>query len=243
MPHSQADLEQYEALSAAAASGTTYEPLLGVSGEGAATAELDPETSTLVRTCDGTTVAEYHDGTIVTRHADGTTIRTSPSGVQSVGGAGSVMVEADGYASVTFDVGIDTTARAHSRGEKVPIAKGGERVRNRLAMPDGTRVVTTYNTKVTSKVRGKVAVVRPDLTEIVAEDSPVEPSLNTIQFRPKAIWTGGSVLYEEKTDPEPVSHPTAPPALTNLPTFLRRPAHPPVRSPARPPVRPSAPLS
>ena len=41
-----------------------------------------------------------------------------------MGGAGSIMVESEGFATVTFDVGIDTTARAHSRGEKVPIAKG-----------------------------------------------------------------------------------------------------------------------
>lgn len=42
----------------------------------------------------------------------------------------------------------------------------------RLALPDGTKVTCTYNTRVTSEVRGKVVVQRPDNSEIVATDSP-----------------------------------------------------------------------
>jgi hypothetical protein len=54
----------------------------------------------------------------------------------------------------------------------VPVATGGERIRMRLALPDGTKVTCTYNTRVTSEVRGKVVVQRPDNSEIVATDSP-----------------------------------------------------------------------
>jgi hypothetical protein len=60
---------------------------------------------------------------------------------------------------------------------QVPVATGGERLRMRLALPDGTKVTCTYNTRVTSEVRGKIVVLRPDFTEIIATDSPlVEPT-------------------------------------------------------------------
>jgi hypothetical protein len=82
-----------------------------------------------------------------------------------------VLVESNGYASVWIDKHVDKTATAHSRGEKVPVSHGGEKIRNRIAFNDGTRILTTYNTRITSEVRGKLILVRPDLTEVVATDS------------------------------------------------------------------------
>ena len=53
---------------------------------------------------------------------------------------------------VWIDLAVDRTARKHARGEKVPVATGGERVRCRVGLADGTGVTATYNTRVTSEV-------------------------------------------------------------------------------------------
>ena len=156
--------------------------------------QIDPETGAHVRMCLGTTFVTFSDGSTLARFRDGTTIKSDPA-------RAFVLVEAPGYPSIHVDVDIDKTARHHSRGVKVPIAKGGERMRNRLALPDGTTVSTTYNTKVTSKVRGKVVVVRPDLSEIVATDSSEVESC-TVLFRPRGTWVGGSIAELDLGDPE-----------------------------------------
>lgn len=64
-------------------------------------------------------------------------------------------------------------------------------MRCRVAMPDGTQVVCTYNTRVTSEVRGKLVAVRPDKTELVATDSPHSVDACRVQFRPRGVWAGG----------------------------------------------------
>ena len=69
----------------------------------------------------------------------------------------------------------------------VPIAKGGERVRVRVALPDGGRVATTYDTSVTATTRGRLALLRPDCTEVVADDA------GCCVFRPPELWSGGSI--------------------------------------------------
>ena len=95
-----------------------------------------------------------------------------------------VLVEAPGFASVEIDAEIQHTAVHHARGVQVPVSKGGERVRVRLALPDGGRVLTTYNTKVTATVCGKLVCLRPDGTEIVATDN------GCVEMRPPTLWEG-----------------------------------------------------
>jgi hypothetical protein len=41
-------------------------------------------------------------------------------------------------------------------GFQVPIKKGGDRVRSRIALPDGGRILLNYDTRVTAAVCGKV---------------------------------------------------------------------------------------
>jgi len=108
----------------------------------------------------------------------------------SVGVGQFVLVEAKGFASVWIDKHVDKLAAAHSRGEKIPVSHGGEKIRTRIALVDGTRILTTYNTRITSDVRGKIILVRPDLTEVVASDSSqVESSV--VSYRPRWLWMGG----------------------------------------------------
>lgn len=97
------------------------------------------------------------------RFRDGTTIRRDPT-------RGHVLVEAPAFASAALDLAVDRASRRHARGLKVPVACGGERARVRLALPDGTSVVASYNTRVTSETRGKLSIVRPDRTEVRQDD-------------------------------------------------------------------------
>jgi len=131
-----------------------------------------------------TVLVKFSDGSTLARFRDGTSIRTAPSREH-------VLVEnASAFPAIWRDCTVDATASKHARGEKVPVATGGERIRMRLALPDGTKVTCTYNTRVTSEVRGKIVVLRPDFTEIIATDSPlVEPT--KIVFKPRGVWRGG----------------------------------------------------
>ena len=47
------------------------------------------------------------------------------------------------YPSIEVDLDIDSMCRSHARGIEVPINKGGERVRARIALPDGTAVMVS----------------------------------------------------------------------------------------------------
>ncbi len=101
----------------------------------------------------------FADGSSLARFRDGTTLRRDPS-------RGHVLAEAPDFPSIALDLAVDRASRRHARGLKVPVACGGERTRVRLALPDGTSVVTSYNPRVTSETRGKLSIVRPDLTEV-----------------------------------------------------------------------------
>ena len=72
-----------------------------------------------------------------------------------------------------MDLEIDSMCCGHAKGEQVPISKGGERVRSRVALPDGTAVLVKYDTKITSPFNGSIKIIRRDKTVILAEDGGV----------------------------------------------------------------------
>ena len=114
-----------------------------------------------------------------------------------------ILIEAPGFASLEVETDIDHTARHHVRGMQVAIAKGGERVRARLALPDGGKVYTTYNTKVTATVCGRLIALRPDGTELVGSDD------GCVELRPPSLWKGDAAHMPKATsnvhssEPEP----------------------------------------
>jgi hypothetical protein len=98
---------------------------------------IDAETKSVVSTfTDGRLVVEQTDGLKRVIFSDGTTITTHQNG--SV-----VFVERPDYPLIEMDVEVDNMCRSHSRGIEVPINKGGERVRSRVALPDGTAVMVS----------------------------------------------------------------------------------------------------
>jgi hypothetical protein len=96
---------------------------------------VDAETRSTVSTYqDGRIVIQYPDGRREAKFGDGTIITTHAEGAM-------VSVTKPGLPAVEMDTEIDAVSRQHARGIEVPINKGGERVRSRIALPDGTAIL------------------------------------------------------------------------------------------------------
>lgn len=126
--------------------------------------EVDPETHTLVETrADGVMCITYTDGTKMVHHQDETVM------IMDTGGL-SVRVEAPGFATVDIDAGVEETAFKHAKGFQVAIKMGGERTRSVTTLTEGTIVETSYNTKVTADVNGRVYTRKPTGEIVTAVD-------------------------------------------------------------------------
>lgn len=101
------------------------------------TALVDAETKATVSTFqDGRVVIQYLDGRMESKFGDGTVITTHAAGAM-------VSISKPNLPSIEVDTEIDAVSRQHARGIEVPINKGGERVRSRIALPDGTAVLVS----------------------------------------------------------------------------------------------------
>ncbi|CAM9458926.1 unnamed protein product [Laminaria digitata] len=152
----------------------------------------DVETRALVWSSpggNGPTVVVHEDGLTVTRHVDGTVQRWQRGAGDGVGpsGLGLVLVECAGFPSVEVDIEIEEMCSKHARGEPVTITRGGNRVRLRATMPNGGATLVTYDTRVTSKVCGRVVYVHGDNTEVIASDK------GEVVVRPRELWEGRPV--------------------------------------------------
>lgn len=101
------------------------------------TTVLDAETKSAVATFPDGRILVYHaDGRRESKFGDGTVITTHSEGAM-------VSIAKAGLPSVEVDAEIDAVSRQHAKGIEVPINKGGERVRSRIALPDGTAVLVS----------------------------------------------------------------------------------------------------
>lgn len=66
------------------------------------------------------------------------------------------------------DVEIQQMCSKHTTGKPVTITRGGNRARLRAVMPNGGVTLVTYDTRVTSRVCGRVIYVHSDNTEVTA---------------------------------------------------------------------------
>ncbi|CAM9323251.1 unnamed protein product, partial [Discosporangium mesarthrocarpum] len=146
----------------------------------------------------GGAVVVYPDGVMVTRHEDGTVQRWIPGEGNNIRGdptaegvrgqgrrrGGRVLVECPGFAAVEVDVEIQDVCSMHARGQKVAITKGGNRVRLRTALPNGGMSLVTYDTRITSRVCGRIIYLHPDHTEVIVSDE------GDVIVRPNNLWEG-----------------------------------------------------
>lgn len=131
-------------------------------------------------------VFEYKDGRIVTLWADDDLREARfPDGTRSITHlkTNAVFVEKASLPSIEYDVSVDQVSKKHSLGLQVPIAKGGERTRCRVAMPDGTAVFIKYNTKITAKYNGSIKLVRRNHEMVVVEDGGI------VSYSPASSWS------------------------------------------------------
>lgn len=110
----------------------------------------------------GATVSHFSDGRLAVLHRDGRREVVFPDGTCLVHDPASAMAlfsrrhlhsaQTDskedphlgsGWPAVEMDLDVDGTSRSHSRGMEVPINKGGQRVRSRISLPDGTAVTVS----------------------------------------------------------------------------------------------------
>ena len=134
----------------------------------------------------GSRVCEYRDGRIAThwadedirevRFPDGTAMKTQHQ-------RNLLLIEKRSYPSIEVDVEVDKTCRKHAMGLQVPIAMGGERVRSRIAMPDGSAVFIKYNTKVTAQYNGSIKIVRRNRETVLIEDGGV------VTYKSPTAWS------------------------------------------------------
>ncbi len=172
------------------------------------TVELDPETKAVVTTVifpdkTRTRRVDYDDGATLVVHSEGTVVRSAKKIPDEDGNlfVPYILVEAKGFAAVEFDVEVDLQARNYAHGKQVAISKGGDRIRSRTAFPDGSYALTTFDTRITSPLCGRVIAVRPDRTEIVASDDGV------VVHRVRKLWNGFDSYENEQNRKKP---PTAP---------------------------------
>ena len=137
---------------------------------------VDAETLAEVRSFeDGRLIVLHRDGLREVSYADGTRFVTHPEGSL-------VFVSKNGLPSLEIDTDLDRISGDHSKGIKVPLAKGGDKVRLRIVLPDGSAAMIKYNTCITSKVNGSLKLVRRDRTVLLVKDDGV------VSYSPRTAW-------------------------------------------------------
>lgn len=88
----------------------------------------------------------YQDGRIITFYPDGTKLILFPDHTQFIVQPSIGMLSISrgkGWPEIEIDMDVDGMCRSHAQGLEVPINKGGERVRVRVALPDGTSLLVS----------------------------------------------------------------------------------------------------
>ena len=163
------------------------------------TEEIDPETKAHIKTIEydddsRTRIIANSGGSLLVIHSDGTVVRSAPK-IEDEDGVlfvPKILVEAKGMAAVEFDVEVNQQAIAYARGAQVAICKGGDRIRSRTAFPDRSYCLSTFDTRFTSEVCGRLIAVRPDRTEIIASDD------GTVVHKVRALWSGNDSYETEQ---------------------------------------------
>lgn len=86
------------------------------------------------------------------------------------------------WPTIELDVEVDSMCRGHAQGLEVPINKGGERVRSRISLPDGSIMMIKYDTRVTASSNGSIRLVCRDHSQLQVQDS------GQLIFRPFTTW-------------------------------------------------------
>ena len=141
-------------------------------------------------------VISYQDGRVLVLHRDTLREATFPDGTTiQTGGAAVVFVSKPGLPSVEVDLDIDRMSFRHAQGLQVPIAKGGERVRARVALQDGSALMIKYDTRITSATNGSLKLVRRDRSVIVALDN------GQVDYFPASAWTAQAQgIFEQECE-------------------------------------------
>ena len=81
-----------------------------------------------------------------------------------------------------IDLEIDAMCVGHAAGKQVSLAKGGLRVRSRVALNDGAAMILKYNTSITAPTNGSLKLVKRDRSIVEALDN------GEVNFKPRAAF-------------------------------------------------------
>lgn len=130
-------------------------------------------------------VREFKDGRVFCSYTDGCRDVYFPDGTRFVthSAGNMLLIEKIGYPKLEVDLEIDRMSYDHSRGKIIPLAKGGDRARTKISMPDGSAVFVKYDTRITSPYNGSVRVVRRNRAVILAIDG------GFVDYKAPSAWT------------------------------------------------------
>ena len=128
-------------------------------------------------------VISYMDGRTIVRYTDGLLDVTFPDGTKSLTLKDSVaIISKPNLPTIEIDMEIDSMCIEHALGKQVSIAKGGLRVRSRIALSDGSALMVKYDTRITAECNGSIKLVKRDRTVIHVIDS------GEVTVSPRASW-------------------------------------------------------
>jgi hypothetical protein len=128
----------------------------------------------------------YHDGRIITEYKNQITIALFPDHTKYIMNKKTNMLLINrhiGFPEIEMDLEVDSSSRKHSQGMEIPINKGGNRVRSRIALPDGSAAFIKYDTRVTAKANGSIRFIKPDRTNLFCKDDC------SVEFYPSTTWS------------------------------------------------------
>jgi len=166
------------------------------------TVSIDAETKAIVASyIDGRTVVSYTDGLLDVSFSDGTKCITVNNLIS--------LISKKNLPTVEVDLELDAMCIGHAIGKQVSIAKGGLRVRSRVALTDGSAMMVKYNTSITAECNGSLKLVKRDGTVIMALDTGV------VTLSPKTAWDAAA-LAEFKDEAKDAYALPVPPGTAEL---------------------------
>lgn len=152
----------------------------------------------------GMRVSVFEDGRVTAAYPDGAFESFFPDDTRSMVHCSgkTVVFYRDSLPTVEVNLDFHRDAVAHSQGGTIPLARGREGVRMRVACPlDGSGLLIKYNTRVTASVRSYVVATSRDHCVLCANDN------GQVRYWPRSSWDENSqrIAADSRDDSIPLT--------------------------------------
>ena len=87
----------------------------------------------------------FPDGTSILISENQPNVNVDPDSMTTPEESKLIVIKKNGYPTFEVDYYVDSTALNHSRGLQVPIKKGGDQVRSKVALNDGSALIVSFS--------------------------------------------------------------------------------------------------